>query len=78
MLKMSFYNGTLDRNTAKDVVKSTQKKLMYRYGFGWKGAEKRPIEKESALNVIEKESFLDIEESEEEILLNAFSCNDML
>lgn len=77
MLNMSFYDGTLDREKAKEVVEITEKKLTYRYGYGWKGAEKRPIDREKALGVIEKECFLDVKETEDEILLNAYSSNDM-
>lgn len=77
MLNMSFYNGTLDRNIAKRVIDKTRKTLMYRYGYGWKGADKNPITKERALKIIDTESYLDITETETEILLNAYSSNDM-
>lgn len=77
MLNMSFYNGTLNREIAKETINKTEKILMYRYGYGWKGAKKSPITKERALKIIDTESLLDIEESETEILLNAYSTNDM-
>lgn len=77
MLKMSFYDGTLDRKKAKEVIKNTNKKLMYRYGYGWKGAEKRSINKEQALDKVDTVDFLDISESNNEILLNGYSSNDM-
>lgn len=57
MLKMSFYDGTLDRKKAKEVIKNTNKKLMYRYGYGWKGAEKRSINKEQALDKVDTVDF---------------------
>jgi hypothetical protein len=77
MLNMSFYNGTLNRNIAKKIINETEKSLAYRYGFGWKGADKNPITKERALKIIDTESYLDITETETEILLNAYSSNDM-
>lgn len=78
MLKMSFYNGTLDRVKAREIVAATEKTLKYRYGFEYRGAEAVPISKEKALAVIEKEGYLDIDETETEIVLNAYSSNDML
>ena len=45
MLKMSFYNGTLDRTKAKQVVESTDKILKYLLGFDYRGAKAIPIEK---------------------------------
>lgn len=78
MIKMSFYDGTLDRSKAKEVVEASEKPLMFRYGFAFRGAEKRPIAKEKALSIIEDSgNYLDIEESETEILLNTYSSNDM-
>lgn len=78
MIKMSFYDGTLDRARAKEVVEASEKPLMFRFGFAYKGAEKRPITKEKALSIIEDSgNYLDIEKSETEILLNTYSSNDM-
>ena len=78
MIKMSFYDGTLDRSKAKEVVEASEKPLMFRFGFAFRGAEKRPIAKEKALSIIEDSgNYLDIEESETEILLNTYSSNDM-
>lgn len=78
MLKMSFYNGTLDRTKAKRVVESTDKILKYRLGFAYRGAKAVPIEKEKALHIIENESCLDVDETDTEIVLNAYTSNDML
>ena len=79
MLKMSFYDGTLDWIKAREVVEASEKPLMFRYGFAFRGAEKRPITREKALNIIEDSgNYLDITETDNEILLNTFSSNDML
>lgn len=78
MLNMSFYNGTLNRPEAADVVRASNKTLYHRYGFAYRGAEKRPISKENALKIIEDiENYLDVTETDNEILLNTYSSNDM-
>lgn len=78
MLEMSFYKGTLDRAKAREVVEASEKPLMFRYGFVFRGAEKRPITKEKALSIIDDSgNYLDITETDNEILLNTFSSNDM-
>lgn len=78
MLEMSFYKGTLDRAKAQEVVEASEKPLMFRYGFAFRGAEKRPITKEKALSIIDDSgNYLDITETDNEILLNTFSSNDM-
>lgn len=41
MLDMSFYNGTLNREEAAQVVEKTEKKLYHRYGFAYRGTEKK-------------------------------------
>lgn len=78
MLDMSFYNGTLDRTKAKEIIEASGKPLMFRHGFAYRGAEKRPISKEKALSIIDDTgNYLDITESENEILLNTYSEMDM-
>lgn len=78
MLNMSFYNGTLNRPEAADVVIASNKTLYHRYGFAYRGAEKRPISKENALKIIEDTgNYLDVTETDNEILLNTYSSNDM-
>ena len=54
MLNMSFYNGTLNRPEAADVVRASNKTLYHRYGFAYRGAEKRPISKENALKIMKR------------------------
>ena len=78
MLNMSFYNGTLNRPEAADVVRASNKTLYHRYGFAYRCAEKRPISKENALKIIEDTgNYLDVTETDNEILLNTYSSNDM-
>ena len=79
MLKMSFYNGTLDKAIAKEVITNTDKELKYTYGLSFRNptTHKKPISKEEALRIIDTEGMLDIDEYEDWIHLNAFSDNDM-
>ena len=74
---MSFYDGTLDRNKARELVETTTKQLMYRCGFAYKGAEKTPIDKEEARTVL-NDSYLDVIETDTEVILNTYTENDML
>lgn len=63
---------------AREVVETSEKPLMFRYGFAYRGAEKRPITREKALSIIDDSgNYLDITETDNEILLNTFSSNDM-
>ena len=79
LLKMSFFNGTLDIQKAKEVVNNTNKKLSYRYGLSYRGAEAYPISKDKALEILDNNNgLLDVNEYEDEIILNEYSCNDML
>lgn len=41
MIKMSFYDGTLDRVTAREVVEASEKPLMFRYGFAFRGRREK-------------------------------------
>lgn len=41
MIKMSFYDGTLDRTKAKEVVEASGKPLMFRYGFAYRGCREK-------------------------------------
>ena len=79
MLKMSFYNGTLDTTKAKEVIATTEKPLKYTYGLGYRNptTNHKPITKEEAFKIIDTEGWLDIDEYEDYIHLNAFSENDM-
>ena len=79
MLKMSFYDGTLDRDKAKGFIYGTSKPLKYTYGLGFRNpaTNKEPISKDRALKIIGTQSLLDITEYDDFVHLNAFSDNDM-
>jgi len=80
--KMSFYDGTLDREKAIAILLSNERAgkrtVMYRYGFSYKGAEKRPIDAEDAIRKILNDSMTDVSADEAEIIINQYSSNDML
>ena len=76
---MSFYDGTLNREKAKEVIANTDKELKYTYGLSYRKPTtyKKPIDREEALNIVATESLLDITEYEDWIHLNGYSSNDM-
>lgn len=76
---MSFYDGSLDRNKAKEFVADTNKPLRYTYGLSFRNptTHNKPITKDEAMKIIDGQGFLDITEKEEYIHLNAYSDNDM-
>lgn len=79
MLKMSFFNGTLNRAELKDFVSKTNKPIKYTYGLGYRDPTTNhlPISKEKAIEIINTESLLDADEYEDYLHLNAYSDNDM-
>lgn len=79
MLKMSFYNGTLDKKVLRETIKNTNKQVLFTYGYTWKNPTtyKQPVSVEEALRIVEKEELLDATESDDNIHLNAFSINDL-
>lgn len=79
MIKMSFYNGTLDRAKAKEAIQNSKKPCKYTYGLGYRNptTNRAPISKDEALRIVDTEGFLDITEHDDYIHLNAYSSNDM-
>ena len=79
MLKMSFYDGTLDREIAKNIIVNSDKPCLYTYGLGYRNptTNHKPISKEEALEIIKTKSLLDITEHDDCFHLNAYSSNDM-
>lgn len=79
MLKMSFYNKTLNRTRLMEFIGNTNKPIVYTYGYESKHptTHRVPKTKAEALSIIAEESLLDATEEETCIHLNAFSSNDM-
>lgn len=79
MLKMSFYNGTLDRDKVKEEISNTQKIIKYTYGLCYRNptTNHKPISKAEAIRIVETASLLDVTEHEDYIHLNEYSANDM-
>lgn len=79
MIKMSFYNRTLDRDVLRAVIESTDKQILYTYGYVSRHPTtcRKPITKEEAVRIVKEESLLDATEEASCIHLNAFSSNDM-
>ena len=79
MLKMSFFNGTLDIEKAKEEIRKTKKDIKYTYGLGVRNPtiNHAPISIAEAIRKIETASLLDVIEYENYIHLNEYSNNDM-
>lgn len=79
ILRMSFYNGTLDRLKAKSIIEKTDRPLLYTYGLEYRHPtiHRKSIDKEKAYEIINDEGYLDIDFESNHIHLNAYSGNDM-
>ena len=79
MLKMSFYNGTLNRTKLINFIETTTKPIRYTYGLGYRHptTNKKLITKEQAIKIVNTQSLLDADEYEDYLHLNAYSSNDM-
>ena len=79
MLKMSFYNGTLDKNELKSFVLATSKPIVYTYGLGMRNPTtyRKPVSVDEAIQIVDAQSLLDATEENDCVHLNAFSDNDM-
>lgn len=79
MIKMSFYNGTLNRNTLAEFIRSTDKPIVYTIGYEYKHptTHRKPISKNDALKIANEEFYLDVDEEPECLHLNAYTDNDM-
>ncbi len=78
-VNMSFNTGNLNIPLAIAIVKANKNRpLYYRYGLGYKGAEKQKITKDKAVEILlEGYSLTDFRASGTEILINQYSDNDM-
>jgi len=79
MLKMSFYDGSLDKEELKKFIRKTEKPIKYTYGLKFRNPTTRdvPVSKEKALKIVDRESLLDATEYRDYLDLNAYSENDM-
>lgn len=79
MINMSFYDGTLNREEAINIILNSNKQCVYTFGLKYRNPTTKnvPISKEKAIEIIRKESLLDITEYEDKFDLNAYSDNDM-
>lgn len=73
ILRWNFRQGK-GKGSCRDIRKAFNVPIWLWY----RGAEKRPITREKALSIIDDSgNYLDITETDNEILLNTFSSNDM-
>ena len=79
MLKMSFYNGTLDRQALKAFVAETKKPICYTCGLVYRHPTtyRVPKSKAEAIRIIDEASLLDATEEKDCLHLNEYGINDM-
>jgi hypothetical protein len=79
MLKMSFFDGSMDKEKLKEFIRETEKEIKYTHGLGYRGptTHNKPISKEKALKIVENYGLLDAMEMEDYLHLNTYSDNDM-
>lgn len=80
IMKMSFYNDTLDRNLAWAIIKKTKRPLVYTHGLVYRNPTtlRKPISVLEAQEIVlQKGNLLDISFNSENVHLNTFSGSDM-
>lgn len=79
MLKMSFYDATLDRVELSNFIKATDKKIRYSYGLGGRQrtTDRKLITKKEALDIVNEQSYLDANKEKHCLHLNAYSANSL-
>lgn len=79
MLKMSFYDGTLNRKKLIEFIENTDKRIEYTYGLAYRHPTTyhKLISKENAMAIAQNACFLDADEYSDYLHLNAYSDNDM-
>lgn len=79
MLKMSFYDGTLDRKELIHFINKTNKTIKYTFGLLYRdpATKYKPISKQEAIAIANNADLLDAEEREDFLHLNAYHINDM-
>lgn len=80
MIKMSFFDGTLNRKTVEDFILKSDKPIRFTHGLGYRHPTtyKVLINKDKALEIVRNSyNLLDVTEYEDFLHLNTFSTNDM-
>lgn len=79
MLEMSFYNGTLKVEELIEIIKNTNKPIVYTYGLKFRRplTLEVPITKEQAIEYIKNDSRTDATEYFDRLDLNQYGSNDM-
>lgn len=80
VLKMSFYDSSLERARAAAIIRKSKRPIVYTHGYGWKNPTtyRKSIDKETALSIVrDTGNYLDIQFEEKEIHVNTFSGNDL-
>lgn len=77
-VKMSFYDGSLNRIKARAIIQKSNRKILYTHGLAYRNPTtyKKPITKEKAFELLNYDC-LDIDFKEDCIEMNTYSSNDM-
>ena len=69
----------LSEKEATDLIETTDLPIYYRFGYGWKGAEKRETTKKSAKEYLfnSRDGFADLQKFDDYLLVNTYSANDL-
>lgn len=65
------------KEEVETMIEITHLPIYYRYGYGWKGAEKKPVDKKTALRKLNTMEYVAVEVSNDMLLVNAYSVNDL-
>lgn len=80
VMKMSFYDKTLQRELAWAILKKTKRPIVHTHGLAYRKPTtyRKPIERAFAFEIVmQKDNLLDISFEEDCVHLNTFSSNDM-
>lgn len=80
-MSMSFYDGTLDREKAIEVIRQldADTKILYTIGLSYRNPTtyKTPISAEKAIQILETESWVDFRVYSGYVDINTYTANDM-
>lgn len=79
MLKMSFYDGTLNRDEAKRYIRESGKPCRYTSGLEYRNptTNKAPVTYERACELIDRKSWVNVVDRGDYIHINSYEENDM-
>lgn len=74
---MSWFDGSYKKEQAIELINTTDKQIMRRQGYAYKGARLERIDKEKAKEILSNTGMIDLFEDGEKITINTYSSNDL-